>query len=206
MALSYKGLRLTDKAEQCYKTVLENDEKNIDARAQLARLYEELGMSEEAFAYANEVLLLTQQEAEERGQVTTHIVSGALMQADTTRRRPSTSRPRVLRKNQPSLTAQEQAEREIALNDAMRMQYVKMQATQDSMRDEHEEATLEWMKAAQVLVQEFRSAKVFYPWDKYVRFLGYTTDARKRATKSKQGDVLRDMEAMADRMKATIGE
>src|SRR5690606_8954150 len=34
-------------------------------------------------------------------------------------------------------------------------------------------AKAEWMKAAKHLIDDFRSYKQFYPWEKYIKFLGY---------------------------------
>jgi general transcription factor 3C polypeptide 3 (transcription factor C subunit 4) len=34
----------------------------------------------------------------------------------------------------------------------------------------------EWMAAAKDLVDEFRSFREFYPWDKYLKFLGVGND------------------------------
>ena len=73
------------------------------------------------------------------------------------------------------------------------------------MREGREEAMADWMSIARVMINDFRSAKVFYPWDKYIRFLGYTAEARKRATKSKNVDVMADMAEMADRLQVSLG-
>ncbi|KAI9825411.1 MAG: transcription factor TFIIIC subunit tfc4 [Thelocarpon impressellum] len=201
MGASYQGLALIDRAEQCYKTIIENDQNNVEARVQLARMCERLGMSEEAFTYANEVLLLTQ-----RGDgARVGTVQGSYSQTDAFLPASVTSQNRITKKR-ARLTAEEREEHEIARKELIQMQYVKLQAVRSEMRRGDDAATEKWMKAAGVLIQEFRSSKVFYPWDKYVKFLGYTAEARKRASKSKSSEIVMDMEAMAERLQASIEE
>ena len=49
-------------AENCYLTVAEHDARNVGSRAQLAKLYESIGMTEQALKYVNEAVLLERQE------------------------------------------------------------------------------------------------------------------------------------------------
>jgi general transcription factor 3C polypeptide 3 (transcription factor C subunit 4) len=59
------------------------------------------------------------------------------------------------------------------------------------------------MEAAQDLIEDFRSFKTFYPWDKYVHFLGYPGAAQTQAqTGATPLDA--DLAAMADRLSHSI--
>ncbi|KAI9851300.1 MAG: transcription factor TFIIIC subunit tfc4 [Thelocarpon superellum] len=201
MATSYRGIDLPEKSELCYKTVIEHDERNIEARVHLARLYEELDMPEEAFTLANEVLQLTQQDGDTPD---TRSRAGHRAGARTGALLPTASKASQRTPRKPRMTAEETEEREAARVEAMQMQHAQVQSLQDQMRAGDESATIDWMRGSKVLVQEFRSARVFFPWDKYVRFLGYSREARKRALKSKGNETVTDMEAMADRLKASL--
>jgi general transcription factor 3C polypeptide 3 (transcription factor C subunit 4) len=48
MAKCYRAIGLVAEAEDCYQTIIEHDEKNVEARVHLAKMFEELGMPEQA--------------------------------------------------------------------------------------------------------------------------------------------------------------
>lgn len=56
----------TEEAESCYLTVSENDKNDMEVRVKLARLYENMGMAEQAFKYVNEAVLLGRRESSTR--------------------------------------------------------------------------------------------------------------------------------------------
>lgn len=97
-------------------------------------------------------------------------------------------------------------ERDKARTVAVRTQYIRLQRLTKAMRAGDEEARLEWMDLAKELIAEFRRQKVFYPWDKYIRFLGYGNAARKRAISRRPKDgvvnVEGAMEDMVDRLQS----
>lgn len=59
----YVACQNDEEAENCYLTVIEYDDNNIEARAKLAKIYENLGMIEPALKYVNEAVQLGRQEA-----------------------------------------------------------------------------------------------------------------------------------------------
>ncbi|KAI5299132.1 transcription factor TFIIIC subunit tfc4, partial [Ascosphaera pollenicola] len=58
MAKCYAGEGDPEAAENCYLTVVEYDENNVEARAGLAKFYDRLKMTEQALKFANEVIEL----------------------------------------------------------------------------------------------------------------------------------------------------
>ncbi|KAI5295776.1 transcription factor TFIIIC subunit tfc4 [Ascosphaera acerosa] len=58
MAKCHSGLGEMDVAENCYLTVVEYDDNNVEARAGLAKFYDKLGMAEQAVKFASEVIEL----------------------------------------------------------------------------------------------------------------------------------------------------
>jgi general transcription factor 3C polypeptide 3 (transcription factor C subunit 4) len=59
----------------------------------------------------------------------------------------------------------------------------------------------EWMENAQIMVEAFKSDKLFFPQDRYIKFLGYSAEARRRALKPGERS---EVEAMADRLQTTL--
>lgn len=58
MAKCYAAESQPEAAENCYLTVVEYDENNVEARAGLAKFYDKLHMTEQALKFANEVIEL----------------------------------------------------------------------------------------------------------------------------------------------------
>ena len=56
------------------------------------------------------------------------------------------------------------------------------------------------MSAAQTLVQDFRSNSIFYPTDRYMKFYGYTSEARalSSATKSTRAAMIGDIRGIGE--------
>ncbi len=205
MGMCYQKLNLVTEAQHCYQTVVQNDETNIDARVQLARIYEAQGLPEQAFVYVNEVLALDRQGIGQRRRRRRRTESGPVEPAPADTFLPVAVRKPSIRKRKSIRPDPEQArEAERIQDDASKMQFIRLQALEERMESGDEEATSQWMEAASVLINDFRSAKVFYPPEKYMKFLGYSREARMRAYKS-QNSVVADMQAMGDRLQATLG-
>jgi len=71
-------------------------------------------------------------------------------------------------------------------------------------RNGNQEALFDWMDGAGRLIDEFKAAKIFFPSDTYIQFLGYSPEARRRAIKRNFVEQT-EIEAMADRLKQTLG-
>jgi general transcription factor 3C polypeptide 3 (transcription factor C subunit 4) len=77
---------------------------------------------------------------------------------------------------------------------------------QDGMRKGDSSATEAWLDAADTLLRDFRSNRVFYPWERHQRFLGYTQDALRMSNRRKhlkQSDT-EEMTVMAQRLHSTL--
>ena len=203
MAESYKALGLSAEAEDCYQTVIHNDSDNIEARVQLAKMYEELGMSERAVVYVNEAIALGRVEMASK--------------APKRSRRPKTARAIVMEPSAPTSIASgpirqqsnhsvgQKEEGEKIKEHNFQKLYSQMQDLMGDLRLGDEQATVEWMKVANILIQDFRSNKVFYPIDKYMKFFGYSKEARTKALKPKASQAVEEMEAMAGRLQVSTG-
>ena len=66
MASCYRSVQLFNEAEQSYNAVTVKDPKNVEARVQLAGLFEGLGRTEEALQYVNEAIELRREAAHQR--------------------------------------------------------------------------------------------------------------------------------------------
>lgn len=177
-------------AEDFFLRALEEDEENIDARVELAQMYEAHQETEQAFMMVNQAIKLTaqqQQEDEEDNDDFEPNVDGEDDAAVEKVRRRRRIRRKVLRekaKGQRPDRPKRQYVRRMAnkakrqeyedkVTEGFRNKYQKAQELRERMAAGDLAAEEEWMAAAQTLVDDFRSFKDFYPWDKYLSFMGY---------------------------------
>lgn len=186
----YLGLNKTKDAEDCFESVLLHDEDNTGARMQLAKIYERANDQEKAFLYVNEVMTIQR-------RTMPQIAVRTRKRRDRTQKdsKPK-SVPRVGGLVQKTLTVAElKAIQEEEKAKDLQRQFDILQATQGGVEAGHEQSITAWMESAKPLIDDFRSFRPFYPWDKYVGFKGYSNDTDTGAT-ALDGDVM----AMADRL------
>ena len=206
MAKCYRAVGLVTEAEDCYQTIIEYDEENVDARVQLAKMFEELGMPEQAFTYVNEVMLLGRQHMEhsKKGRTATGPAVADHDASMPTMLARRTSRPGA-RKPTTTLNIAQKADLERARDDNVRILHLRFLELRRAMRAGDEESTIQWLDATRSLILDFRSNKLFFPWDKCIRFLGYSKEARRKALKPRTSEAVDEMEAMAERLRNTLG-
>ncbi|PQE13109.1 hypothetical protein CJF30_00003016 [Rutstroemia sp. NJR-2017a BBW] len=192
-------------AEICFQAAVQLDEDNIPARMELARLYERLNEKEQAFIYVNEIMALRRDRQDVLDELsnitppsitTTKAVSNSKHTLPTIARKPQ-SRYRPHKLADPS----ERRKEEAARAEQLQSQLSVMRSKLKPMREGEVEATNIWMEAARDLIDDFRGFKTFYPWDKYVKFLGYTRGDRMQA----ETVLETDLTEMADRLSKNLG-
>lgn len=184
-------------AEDLFLRAIEMDDDNIEARLELAQMYETHQEKEEAFLLVNEAIALEDERRREDAEYKENGQGGEededdmgegedLATAKARRRRQirdrvirqkrQGQRPKRVVKRQHMRRMASKAKRDVYeqnVTDSFRSKYHKVQQLRERMANGDVEAEDEWMGAAQDLVDDFRSFKEFYPWDKYLNFLGY---------------------------------
>lgn len=199
MGKCYLAQKLNTQAEEFFQLAIQLDENSIEARVQLAKMYEDINEQEQAFIYVSEIMKIRRtRDSEQRQQPR---VGGPGNNDDfyipTKIKRKNYYPPGRLvdpteRQRQESLRAKRLQE-----------QFLVMQLEQNRMRAGQEGPALAWMEAAQDLIEDFRSFKTFYPWDKYVHFLGYP-GAAEAQVQTGATPLDADLAAMADRLSHSI--
>ncbi|KAH8909961.1 TPR-like protein, partial [Coniochaeta sp. PMI_546] len=174
-------------AEECFIGALDEDEYHIDARFELAKLYEaesEKEGREEAFLLVNEALDL---EARQSGDIDPALAGPKKRRNyQRARREPKPKKDRAPRAPRPPGEKRkyrprrlggsaEKQRQEIERKNAMLEKYRAAMDLKPQVAAGDQEAMARWMSVAKDLVDDFRSSKQFFPWDKYVRFMGYNT-------------------------------
>ncbi|KAL2840316.1 hypothetical protein BJX68DRAFT_187224 [Aspergillus pseudodeflectus] len=190
-------------AENCYLTVADYDARNIESRVQLAKLYEAIGMTEQALKYVNDAVLLGRQETrshrrrkdtrlEELAREFKSVDISAEPEAEDQEGRPADAGPAAL------LGTKSGAEGESERTENMQFLFRKLLQLEPTMQAGDGEATEDWLDIADALLREFRANRAFYPLQRNVVFLGYTNRTGKKT-------LLDEMQEMAGRLQESLG-
>ncbi|KAF6843688.1 RNA polymerase III transcription factor tfIIIc [Colletotrichum musicola] len=183
-------------AEDCFLVAIKVDESNIDARVELAGIYEKNREEEEAFILANEVMVLqgVNNACEEfddtyggdgvhrNGTISQNRALASTKGAKSRRKREPRQKPAnggvVRPRYRPKrLVAPDQRlQEERARADELARRYEVVRNLKRDIQAGENSLVPAWMSAAGELVGEFRSFRKFYPWDKYLKFLGAAND------------------------------
>lgn len=203
MGKCFHGSRLDFKAEDCFQMAIQIDQVNIDARMGLANLYEQMGEQEQAFIYVNEVMSIKRaQNQTVRLRPGPKPGSKRLKFSDLVPKPELPAMPTGRRAYKPLRLADpvEKLKEEVARAEQLQSQYYAMRVELQGMRDGDAKSKSAWMEAARDLTDDFRSFKTFYPWDKYVKFLGYSDGTRAMA----ETPLDTDLTEMADRLSRSL--
>ncbi|KAL7928836.1 RNA polymerase III transcription initiation factor complex [Trichoderma chlorosporum] len=178
-------------AEECFHAAIDAEEYNIDARIELANMYEKAKEDEEALILAAEAMALKEAQGQPLGELSAkeqlHTFSMIAdrgkrgMAASQPRAGPRQARPksnqtarilprryRAKRFANPDKRRQDERSRAIKLS----RQYELVRGLKQQIKSGSNDLIPVWMESCKELVDDFRSLKRFYTWDKYLRFLG----------------------------------
>ncbi|KAJ5746656.1 hypothetical protein N7520_011838 [Penicillium odoratum] len=191
-----------EEAETGYLTVAEHDPKHMGSRVALGKLYEGLGMSDEALKYINEAVVLGRQEGRSRRRQDARLEQLA---AEFRQTEPATSAPKPattftgLAPLTPDAETQP-GEKGQRIED-VRFLYQKLQQLEPQLKEGDLEATEDWLDIADALLRDFRSNTIFYPMTRGMEFQGY----HKRG-KDKGNPLLNEAQEVAGRLQQNLGD
>lgn len=208
-------LGMLEDAENCYITVAEHDAKNVESRAQLAKLYESIGMTEQALKYVNEAVLLERQETRSHRRRKDTRLEQLAMEFKSAEMGLEPGGPQNVEQESPeaeelapTLTAPMGKRQEEGLGgdrtEHVQFLYSKIKEFYPRLKEGDLEATEDWLDIADALLREFRSNRVFYPLVRQT-FMGYSREAQKKAGKSKSRTLMDEMQEMAGRLQESLG-
>ncbi|RDA82381.1 hypothetical protein CP532_5330 [Ophiocordyceps camponoti-leonardi (nom. inval.)] len=186
---SYLASGEQSSAEECFLAAIEADQNSIDARIELANIYEKAREDEEALILAAEAMAL--QEARAQAHISNDLASKSDEEARSGRgsarwhqRRvqpdeavstaivshesvvPRRYRPKRL--TDPNKRLQDEQARVAKLT----RHYKAVRDLKQQIVAGREDLIPAWMTTSKELVDDFRSLRRFYTWDKYLHFLG----------------------------------
>ncbi|PYH50085.1 tetratricopeptide repeat protein [Aspergillus saccharolyticus JOP 1030-1] len=210
----YRLLGKLEDAENCYLTVAEYDAQHIESRVQLAKLYEEIGMNEQALKFVNEAVLLGRQETRShRRRKDTRLEQLAmefrLADSGADAAVPESVSPEqapaaILTTPAAPVSSKKQAEPDEGQRKSnVQYLYGKLLQLQGALKSGNDEAMEDWLDIGDALLREFRSNRIFYPLQRHMTFLGYSREAQRK--KSKGRSLMEEMQEMAGRLHESLG-
>lgn len=189
MALCYWKTGLRDEAEDCYQTALETGDTDVDIRSHLARMCTEFGTSERSMKLSKKLNAAASSKpgpnsSSVSGEQDDHVIEQSTACSSTLAplaKKPF-SKPSALERQRHE---QEQEQLEQERDGKLADQFVCLQESNTRSREGDVQYRREWMSAAQILIQDFRSNSIFYSTDKHMKFFGYTSEARAMSNASK---------------------
>ncbi|KAJ9283436.1 hypothetical protein DTO027B5_6152 [Paecilomyces variotii] len=221
MGECYMACDRIEEAENCFLTVAEHDPKHVASRVNLAKLYENIGMTEQAFKYVNEAVLLGRQETRSirrrkrrdnrlgqlaRGLMSTHIDGETPTYRSIAPKEVPQEAPAALMTAPTAAAARKRMRQEDLEGEGtehIRFLYSKMMDLRQQMREGNMDATEDWLDIADALLWEFRSNRIFYPMQRNAVFMGYTREGQRSAGKGKT--MMDEMREMAGRLQESLG-
>ncbi|KAJ5688676.1 hypothetical protein N7462_003068 [Penicillium macrosclerotiorum] len=200
--------RLED-AEGCYLTVAEHEPGHLESRVQLAKLYESLGMSDQAFKYVNEAVLIGRQDTRTRRRRKDNRLEQLAIEfqgADTQPLRPIAPKPAgaLTLGSVATLDKGRGFAGESSRLEDIQFLYRKMRELELKVKEGDNGAVEDWLDIADALLRDFRSNRVFYPMARTMEFQGYSSDAQRKAGKTKNSAFLNEMQEMAGRLQQSM--
>lgn len=172
-------------AEECFLSAIEVDPDNFESRIELANMYEKAREDEEALILAAEAMALRgaqQTDGDEQAAVSAARLrvrsSQSLRQQeeliDPALRTRAPRRPVIPKRYRPKRFGAPDQRRQEEQSHALKLsrQYETVRELKRQIQDGREDLVEAWMQSSQELVDDFRSLKQFYTWDKYLQFLG----------------------------------
>lgn len=173
------GMQEPSIAEELFLEAIDADEEIIEARIELANMYEKAKENEEALILTAEAMAL--REAQNESAVTMLSTTDNQTQELSPRGRHKRNqrardairdsvlpkRYRAKRLAGPDRRKQDEQARAMNLS----QQYETVKALKSRIVKGSKSDVEEWMRASKTLFDDFRSLKRFYSWEKYLKFL-----------------------------------
>lgn len=176
-------------AEECFLSAIEVDPDGIEPRIELANMYEKAKEAEEALILAAEAMALrgAQQgeygydggpsrhhQVQHRSGVRRRLAAGGEEDLTSSREGRAFRRPVIPRRYRPKRLGAPDQRRRDEQDHAVKLsrQYETVRDLKQQIRDGRDDLVNTWLQSSQELVDDFRSLKQFYSWDKYLQFLG----------------------------------
>ena len=179
-------------AEEHLLAAIDADEDNIEARIELANMYEKAREEEEALILAAEAMALREARGQDAGDgydVANQQSGSTVPQDNRLPRRRDALHQRgqaklrlnhdavksiIPRRYRPKRLANADKRRKDEQARALKLteQYEVVRRLRQQINDGREDLLPAWMASSKELVDDFRSLKKFYTWEKYLHFLG----------------------------------
>lgn len=202
LAFCYRALGLNTEGMDCYETAINGDDTSTDAQLQMAETNEEFSSAGKADRNGKGSLFDDALKLELSSRVVT---PKRLSMASASDSAPfSMIVPRLARRPIKDIALEKSVREQTKAEDAYTL-LLQMKRITETAQNGDLARNFQWMLAAKTLIQDFQSERLFFPFDKYVKFYGYSKEARKKALNTKAVQALQEAEAASRRLCMSSG-
>lgn len=205
-------------AEEYLLAAIDADQDNIEARIELANMYEKAREEEEALILAAEAMALREAQGQDVGggydpsnqqmsrsnaQIESRLPRrrDGLHQREQRKLKLNTAAVKGLlpRRYRPKRLAGADKRRKEEQARALKLteQYEVVRRLRQQINDGREDLLSAWMASSKELVDDFRSLKKFYTWEKYLHFLGSKSTIQQSETDQPKNELSQMYERLA---------
>ncbi len=194
LASCYRATGRTLEAQECYLTVDDDDEHTFEARSALAGMRGQSGALTSTVANTENAVSVFKNRSKRRTDGCGHKQKKSTDMARPSAFRAFASRPRLPSAEQSKIDGNQVKEKEVY------KLFVHRRHLAEKLGKEDKFSNGGWIAVTKRLLEAFRSNKLFYPFDKHHKFLGYSKEARTLAAKPKY-----ELEALTARSGPVLG-
>ena len=191
MAACYRAIGLRAEAVECYRTLLELDGKNAQARKELAELNRESGLAHRILPDDDLVPVEEQKKRRRSGDKSSTKPTRATSPTSFTLLAPRPVLPRA-----KQLAIEKEQTREVDVHAL----FQRRNNLTEQIGKGNESSKAEWMAVSRMLIKSFRANKVFYRLDRHRKFYDYSAKARNMAASPKH-----ELSALAESSMSSLG-
>lgn len=203
MAFCYRAIGQSAEARECYQTIIQSDEASVEARLQALRTCEELSMLDGLEINREEISAFNETAKPRRPRRI-----GASKKIGATHGSSSSAivmiAPRLARRPGSDIVL-ERTIRDKAKADETYTLFLRMISMRKVVQDGDQAQKSQWMLAAKTLIQDFQSERLFFPLEKYVRFYGYSKEARRKSLNTKAVQAQQEADTTNKRLNLSSG-
>lgn len=208
LAFCYREVGFRAEAEECYQKVMDHGSDGVDLRPQLIAMCREYGPSDRCTRILEQLSLAAAHRTDHPEDIGSARGVDAAACPSTCSSTMLASRSKPISKisaEEKSKRLQQQQQREHDRDSRLYGHFLRLERSAGNARLGNAHARAEWMAAAKHLIQDFRSNSIFYPTDKYMRFLGYSSEARARSAAMKPGQTSSETPFTSDELILLLG-
>jgi general transcription factor 3C polypeptide 3 (transcription factor C subunit 4) len=208
LASCYRHIGKLDLAEACYRTLISYNDSDLKSRRELIAMFHAADQEERATPYLKELADKRRKKyrpmrtVDGRDDRLAFTEPGTIDMDDVIQSIELEDEMNKLGKRRKRWRRRQNEDDD---QEDLRPNFLRLKELRTLLEAGDETAKQTWMSTARTLLRRFRETRVFFPYDRYVKFFGYSTEAKAKAIRSKAKQQEIDQE-LANMLNVSVGK